>query len=101
MSIFITLPKAFSPFGDDATYYLSASKHLQRWCDANEGSLINLPPRKGSGQGWTLPVGTAVMPNAESHSEYINEIRADDKRLRFGRFGKKPASIFFSQIDAR
>ena len=80
-SILITLSKAFSPFGDDATYYLNESKHLQRWCDANGRSLINLPSRKGSRQGWTLSVGTAAMLNVDSHSEYMNEIRADSQEL--------------------
>ena len=79
--ILIALSKAFSPFGDDATYYLNESKHLQRWCDVNGKSLVNLPSRKGSRQGWTLAVGTAVMLNAEAYSDYMHQVRADEKEL--------------------
>ena len=80
-AILITLSKAFSPFGDDATYYLNESKHLQRWCDLNDKCLVNLPSRKGSRQGWTLAVGTAVMLNAEAYSEYMHQVRADENEL--------------------
>ena len=80
-SILITLSKSFSSFGDDATYYLNEFKHLQRWCDANERSLISLPSREGSRHGWALSVGTAAMLNVEPYSEYMNEIRAGDQEL--------------------
>ena len=75
--ILTTLSKALCSYGDDATYYLSESKHLQRRCEANGRSPINPPPRKGSGQGWALSVGTVVMLNAGSHPEYMNKTRAD------------------------
>jgi hypothetical protein len=103
-SILITLSKAFSPFGDDATYYLNESKHLQRWCDANGRSLINLPSRKGSRQGWTLSVGTAVMLNVESYSEYMNEIRADDQELNLlisGSWEAVKDKYFVAAVSAR
>ena len=103
-SILITLSKAFSPFGDDATYYLNESKHLQRWCDANERALINLPSRKGSRQGWTLSVGTAVMLNVESYSEYMNEIRADDQELNqliSGSWEAVKDKYFIAAVSAR
>jgi len=80
-STLVTLSKAFSSFGDDATYYLNESKHLQRWCEVNDKGLVNLPSRKGSRQGWTLAVGTAVMINADAYAEYMHQVRADDKEL--------------------
>ena len=80
-AILLTLSKAFSPHGDDATFYLNESKHLSRWCDVNNVSLIHLPSRKGSRQGWTLAVATAVMMNAKAYADYMHDVRADDQDL--------------------
>ena len=60
---------------------LNESKHLSRWCDVNNVSLIHLPSRKGSRQGWTLAVATAVMMNAEAYASYMHDARADDQDL--------------------
>ena len=48
---------------------------------AKDGIVVNLPSRKGSRQGWTLAVGTAVMLNAEAYSDYMHQVRADEKEL--------------------
>ena len=77
----IQLSKAFSSSGDDAQYYLNESRHLAEWAETNGYTLVKVPARKGSRQGWTVAVGTALMLNASVYTKYMDAVRADDADL--------------------
>ena len=80
-SLCITLSKAFSPSGGDAKFYLNEHRHFYRWCELNGKNPHRVPPRKSSRQIWVVKVRTALMMNSPFYTEYMHEVRADDKDL--------------------